>query len=79
MCLGLKEGHYLFSTFTLQPGRIDFGSALIRVQFLGNVPPGLTVGKAIAPGPDEPLTLLWVSRSPDGQFLLVDAVSQSLP
>jgi hypothetical protein len=78
--LGNEHGQPFFSTFDLEgTGRIEFGTALIFVTFYGNTPPGMAVGKILHPTPEEPLTLRSVSRSADGNYLLVQAESWSLP
>jgi hypothetical protein len=82
MYLGESHGAHVFSTFAqaaTNPDEIAFGKVLIKVRFRGNVPPGLAVGKAIEPTPEDPLTLKRVLRSQDGKYLLVDAESWSAP
>jgi hypothetical protein len=82
MYLGESHGARVFSTFAqaeTNPDEIAFGQVLIVVRFQGNVPPGLAVGKAIAPTLEDPLTLKRVLRSQDGKYLLVDAESWSAP
>jgi hypothetical protein len=80
--VGFVHGQHVFSTFT--PGlansdHVVFGKTLIVVKFWGNAPPNLTAGTAIVPTAEEPLTLLRVSRSADGSYLLVQAESLSEP
>jgi hypothetical protein len=82
MYLGESHGARVFSTFAVgetNPDEIAFGQVLIVVRFQGNVPPGLSVGKAIAPTSEDPLTLKRVWRSQDAKYLLVDAESWSAP
>jgi hypothetical protein len=82
MYLGESHGARVFSTFApaaTNPDEIAFGQVLIKVRFRGNVPPGLAVGKAIVPTPQDPLTLKRVWRSQDSKHLLVDAESWSAP
>jgi hypothetical protein len=60
--LGLVKGEHAFSTFTVQSGKIVFGTTLINVQFFNNFPPGLTVGRVIRVTAEEPLRIRAVSR-----------------
>jgi hypothetical protein len=55
---------------------ISFGNAVIFVQFFGNAP-SLALGKVLAPNANDPLTLLAVKRSNDGQKIMVVCESLS--
>jgi hypothetical protein len=77
-----SDNVYLFSSFdpdSLPSGHIQFRDVLISIRFFNNIPPRLAVGKLIMPNPDDPLTIRRVSRSADGNHLLVQAESWSLP
>lgn len=80
--LGLINGRQLFATYRpglIDPNGISFGNVLIAVAFHDNAPLGLQIGKVIVSTAQEPLNLLRVSRSQDGQHLFVEAESRSLP
>jgi hypothetical protein len=81
ICLKQESDNvYLFSSFdpdSLPGGNIRFGDVLIRARFFNNVSPRLAVGKLIVPNPDDPLTILRVTRV--GEKLMVEAESQSEP
>ena len=78
--LGLVQGRQLFATYALSgdlitgsdsPTKVAFGKVLISVRFDDDFPPGLVVGKAIAPTEDEPLVLERVMAAPN-DFLFVE-------
>jgi hypothetical protein len=74
----LSDDVYLFSSFdpdSLPSGHIQFRDALITVRFFNNVPPRLAVGKLIATTPDDPLTILRVTRV--GDKLIVEGECRS--
>ena len=82
--LGLVQGKQLFATYALSGDlitgsgsstRVAFGKVLISVRFDNDFPPGLVVGKAIAPTEDEPLVLERVMSAPD-DFLFVECRSK---
>ena len=82
--LGLVQGKQLFSTYALSGDlitgsgsgtRVAFGKVLISVRFDNDFPPGLVVGKAIAPTEDEPLVLERVMAAPN-DFLFVECRSK---
>ena len=83
MYLGLLHNEHTFSTYRVIPSQSSggyarnnpglkaaFGAALLRVRFFNNMPRTLKVGKAIAPNPRSPLTLVRVARSRDGHLLV---------
>lgn len=80
--LGLINGRQLFSTYRpglTDPNGIAFGNVLVAVTFHGNLPPGLQLGRVIVSAPSEPLNLVRVGWTQDGQRIFVEAESRSLP
>jgi hypothetical protein len=71
-----RTGLYTFTSFTTTSGKIEFGSLLLVVDFPDGLPPGLKIGRAIKPDPENPLFIEFVKRSADGLYIIVRATSQ---